>query len=378
MSKANLADNISPRVPVTELFFALIRCGIGKEEQLPATPTEQEWHELFDIAKKQTLAGIAFAGIETLPQEQRPPRNILLSWYKLSQTIRKKNAELNSKSAAVSEKFRREGFPNCILKGQGLAQLYPDPYLRTPGDIDIWLYGDSDKTLAYVRKYFPDCKPTYHHVDFPIAEGLDIEIHYRPSWMCSPSKNKKLQAFFSKNANDESATTINTAEGSFPAPSNTFNRIYILLHIYRHLFFEGIGIRQVLDYHFVTQQKITEGEKAEYIRLLKELGLYKFATAATYAMQRMFSANETTTLVPPNKKEGEFLIREILAAGNFGQHDTRYKATRRGANPTRIRDIVKRSYIMLTHYHSETLWNNYFKVWHWFWRRRHSTRHKNK
>lgn len=58
MSKADPADNISPRVPVTELFFALIRCGIGKEEQLPATPTEQEWHELFDIAKKQTLAGI--------------------------------------------------------------------------------------------------------------------------------------------------------------------------------------------------------------------------------------------------------------------------------------------------------------------------------
>ena len=57
---------------VTELFFALIRCGIGKQKALPRVPSEGEWGELFEIAKKQTLAGIAFAGIEQLPQEQRP------------------------------------------------------------------------------------------------------------------------------------------------------------------------------------------------------------------------------------------------------------------------------------------------------------------
>ena len=357
--------------PVTELFFALIRCGIGKEDRLPATPTPQEWQELFDIAKKQTLAGIAFAGIEAIPQEQRPQKEILLPWFHLSQVIRKKNAELNSKSAAVSEKFRHEGFPNCILKGQGIAQLYPDPYLRTPGDIDIWLDGGDDKILPYVKKYFPQCEPTYHHVDFPISGELDIEIHYRPSWMCNPFINKRLQKFFTDNAHKQFTNITETAEGEFPTPTNAFNRIYILLHIYRHLFFEGIGIRQILDYHFVMQQEITEEEKTTYIKLLKDLGLYKFATATTYAMQRMFCPGDTNTPIPMNRKEGEFLISEILTAGNFGQHDTRYIATKRGINLARIRDILKRSYIMLTHYHAETLWNNYFKTWHWFWRRKH-------
>ena len=62
---------------IIELFFHLIRCGIGKENALPRVPSESEWGELFEIAKKQTLAGIAFAGIEQLPQEQRPPKVII-------------------------------------------------------------------------------------------------------------------------------------------------------------------------------------------------------------------------------------------------------------------------------------------------------------
>ena len=362
--------------PVTELFFALIRCGIGKDTELPQTPSTEEWQEIFDMAKKQTLVGIAFAGIEAIPQEQRPPKSTLLQWYQLSQIIKKKNSELNRNCAAVSEKFRQEGFRNCILKGQGIAQLYPDPTLRTPGDIDIWLDGGCEKVLQYVRKFIPDCKPTYHHVDFPVSDKLDIEIHYRPSWSSSPFINNKLQAYFIQQSPEQFAHIIETPEGSFPVANTAFNRIYILLHIYRHLFFEGIGIRQILDYYFVIMQEVTEEERREHVRLLKSFGLHKFTAAATYVMQHIFNLDESHMLVAPDRKEGEFLMKEIMTAGNFGQYDTRYKATERGINAKRLRDITKRSYTLLTHYHSETLWDPAFKTWHWFWRRKHRTKTK--
>ena len=42
---------------------------------------------------------------------------------------------------SLQELRENEGFANCILKGQGNALLYPDPYMRTPGDIDIYLEG---------------------------------------------------------------------------------------------------------------------------------------------------------------------------------------------------------------------------------------------
>lgn len=362
---------IKEDITIIELFFHLIRCGIGKQNTLPCTPDAQEWNELFEISKKQTLTGIAFAGIERLPQEQRPPREILLQWYKMCTLIKSKNAELDRKCAIVSGKFKSEGFGNCILKGQGIAQLYPDPTLRTPGDIDIWLDGGEEKVLEYVKKFFPDCEPTYHHVDFPITKELEIEIHYRPSWLYNPFANRRLQRFFKENADEQFTNEITTSEGCFPTPTVAFNRIYILLHIYRHVFFEGIGMRQLLDYYFVLQQEITSEEINEYNELLKSFGLKKFAGATTYVMQQMFGLDSEHTLVEPNRRLGKFLMREIMIAGNFGKYDHRYDLGAHEYSFKRAVETVKRTMTLLTRFPDDTLWSPYFKIWHYFWRKRH-------
>ena len=352
-----------------ELFFALIRCGIGKENSLPCSPTSEQWTELFEIAKKQTLVGITFVGIERIPSEQCPPKEIILQWYTLCESIKNKNIDLNKKVVIVSEKFRSKGFSNCILKGQGIAQLYPNPLLRTPGDIDIWLDGGDKKIISYVKTIFPESSPTYHHVDFPISNDIDIEIHYRPSWMCNPSKNRRIQKFYTQQAETIFADVAKPTE-EIPAPGSTFNRIFILHHIFRHLFSEGIGIRQILDYYFVMQQDITEEEKTEYIGLLKEFGLYKFASAITYVMQRMFALDEAHTFIKPNEKEGRFLLQEIMIAGNFGMYDPRYTSTIHGLNRSHISNVAKRSLILLAHYPSEAICSPLFKIWHYFWRKR--------
>ena len=357
---------------MTTLFLALIRCGIGKADRLPFTPSSKQWDELFNIAGKQTLQGIAYAGIERLPQEQRPYKELLLKWYHLTLNIRKKNKELTKTATMVSEKFRKEGFDNCILKGQGIAQLYPNPLLRTPGDIDIWLDGGDKKVIAYVKEIFPDCAPTYHHVDFPVSDEVEIEIHYRPSWMCNPCTDRKIQRFYSAQAAELFNRNDIEELDTFPIPDIALNRIFILHHIYRHLFSEGIGIRQVLDYYFVMQQEMTEEERKAYIGQLKEFGLHKFASAVTYVMQRMFALDKEHTIVEPNRKEGEFLLREMMLAGNFGMYDTRYTTAAHGINMGHMSNIAKRSFRLFAHYPAETFWTPIFKIWHWFWRKKNS------
>ena len=361
---------MSTYIDTTELFFTLIRCGIGKEQSLPQCPAPEQWRELFDTAKKQTLAGITFAGIERIPAEQRPPKEVMLQWYSLCDNIKRHNRDLNRKVVAVSRKFNEEGFANCILKGQGIAQLYPNPLLRTPGDIDIWVDGGDKKVISYVKKFVPDCSPTYHHVDFPISNDVDIEVHYRPSWMCSPSADKKMQRFFEEQAGVQFANRVSTAEGEFPTPTVAFNRIFILQHIFRHLFFEGIGIRQVLDYYFVMMQPMTEEEKCAYVEWLKDFGLYKFACAVAYVMQRMFDIDVDHTVVEPDRKEGEFLLNEIMVAGNFGKYDKRYFSTKRGLNMAHICNLLKRTFVLLVHYPQEMLCDPFFRIWHYFWRRK--------
>ena len=354
----------------TELFFHLIRCGIGKQSKLPHSPNRQQWNALFDIAQKQTLVGIAFAGIKALPKEQLPPKNILFSWHNASELIKKENINLNKKCAAISKKFRQQGFGNCILKGQGIAQLYPEPALRTPGDIDIWLDGGYNRILEYVKKGFPKCRPTYHHVNFPIKKGVDIEIHFTPSWMHNPIKNARLQKFFTENAAIQFNNETRTAESCFPAPTATFNRIYILLHIYRHLFQEGIGLRQLLDYHFVLEHGFSQKEREECKKTLKELGLEKFAAATTYILQEKFGLESEKQIVPPDCKRGEFLLNEVMKAGNFGKYDSRYSIVSKENEFRHFLNSMKRIARLAFQYPGETLWSPYFKIWHFVWRKR--------
>lgn len=376
MQADNKATDSNGKSRITELFFALIRCGIGKSNELPCTPDKEEWEELFSIATKQTLAGIAFAGIERLPQEQRPPKRLLIAWHRVCGKINGNNATLDSRSVAVSRNFERLGFRNCILKGQGIAQLYPEPAMRTSGDVDIWLEGGADKILQYVRRCFPNCKPTYHHVDFPVKEGLSIEIHFTPSWMYSPFRNRRLQKFIADKAGNQFTNTVETTAGTIPVPTLEFNRIYILLHIYRHLFQEGIGLRQMLDYYFVLDKGFTAEERNRTVETLRSIGLLDFAAAAMYVLKERFGLEEEKLLTLPDARRGEFLLKEIMTAGNFGKYDSRYAIVPKEKEFSHFLNSMRRTIRLITQYPGETLWSPYFKIWHMIWRRRNSPNDK--
>ena len=106
------------------LFFELLQIAIGNRQVLTHTPSAEEWKELYALAQKQSLMGIAFRGIELLPQEQRPPKALLLQWYMATERIKARNAELDHKALDVANRLLGDGFPCMILKGQGIAQLY--------------------------------------------------------------------------------------------------------------------------------------------------------------------------------------------------------------------------------------------------------------
>ena len=357
---------------VTELFFALLRCGIGVDGKLPYAPSPEQWEQLLDICEKQAVIGIAYKGITSLPKEQRPPKNTLVTFFQASETIKENNIRQNKIARVVADKFKHDGFRCCILKGQGIAQLYPDPYMRTCGDTDIWLDGDTGTILNYIRKYFPKCRPTYHHVDFPIKKGVEIEVHFTPSWMHSPLKNSRLQKFFTKQSPIQFSNITESAEGSFPSPTLAFNRIYILLHIYRHLFQEGIGLRQLLDYHFVLDKGFTPTEKEDTLKTIDKLGLTRFCAAVMYLLQNRFGLKEEKLLLPPDRKAGEFLLGEIMQAGNFGMYDSRYAIVSNKAEFRHFLNSMQRISRLTFHYPSETFWSPYFKMWHFFWRKRHA------
>ena len=235
-----------------KIFFDFLRFCIGSAKEIPDSLKEADWKELYAIAQKQALLGVLFYGIQRLPKELAPEQKLLMQWMAMAEQIRKQNIKLFQDSVKVCQNFENEGFANCILKGQGNALLYPDPYMRTPGDIDIYLSGGRRKIMKYVNRVCPNQVMRYHHVDFPVMKTA-IEVHFTPSYMFCPIHNRRMQKWFEK-VMDEQCNhrgSLPDGYGEIHVPQVSFNVIYILSHLYRHIFTEGIGLRQLLDYYYV-------------------------------------------------------------------------------------------------------------------------------
>ena len=236
-----------------KIFFDFLRFCIGSAKEIPDSLKEADWKELYAIAKKQCLVGVLFDGIKKLPAEHvGMEKELLPQWMAESQMLEKTNVRLNDAAILVSEWFRKKEFRTCILKGQGNALMYPNPYSRTPGDIDIWVEGGDKRVISFVRSISPPEKACYHHIEFPSYKGVEVEVHYRPSFLLCFWHNRKLQKYYERVKEEQFSHRVKLGEqGEVAIPTAEFNLIFQLTHIFSHLMNEGIGLRQLLDYYYV-------------------------------------------------------------------------------------------------------------------------------
>ena len=236
-----------------QIFFDFLRFCIGSESEIPSSLKEADWKKLYTIARKQCLVGVLFDGIKKLPVEYvGMKKELLLQWMAESQMLEKANVRLNDAAIQVSEWFRKKGFRTCILKGQGNALLYPNGLHRTPGDIDIWVEGGDKRVISFVRSISPHEKACYHHIEFPSYKGVEVEVHYRPSFQLCFWHNRKLQKYYERVKDEQFSHRVMLGEqGEISIPTAEFNLIFQLTHIFAHLMNEGIGLKQLLDYYFV-------------------------------------------------------------------------------------------------------------------------------
>ena len=359
---------------LAKLFFELLQITVGNRKALSSSPTEEEWLALFSLSRRQAVAAAIFEGINRLPENQRPQRPLLLQWCAVVVSIENKNSIINKAATDLTEKISAAGFESCILKGQGVAQYYPNPLSRQCGDIDIWLGGGDKKVIEYVRSLSPESKAIYHHIEAPQFEGVEIEVHYRPSYFRSPFTNHILQKWASEQFLSQSAHKVILPGQSIEVsvPTTDFNLIYLLLHIHAHFLQEGIGLRQLMDYYYVLTSGITSDQKKEAVRVIKKFSMTRFTSAVMYVLQQVFGLTEEHFLISADSRDGKRLLEEIMRVGNFGQYDPR-NIKKRGRSALYVgwmnilRDL---QYIRMSP--SEVFWLPYFKIWHLFWRQAHN------
>ena len=355
---------------ISEQFFQLVRYAI--DEHAPAPQIEaDDWETMRDMARKQSVLGVVFRSVQRMGQNATIPRQLKMNWFYKVNQIKTRNMLLNQRSAELVAMFQKDGFDCCVLKGQGNAMMYPDPYARSSGDIDLQVKGGRDVVVQYVKKRFPHTKTAYQHVDYPVFKNVSVEVHYLPVYLNNPLYNRRLTKWFDDHSDEMYGHEVELPGdgGRISVPSLRFNIFFQMAHMMHHFMDEGIGLRHMVDYYYLLRKVHEEGIPTDGIdQELNRLGLRKFAGAVMFVMHEVLGLEDRCLIVPVDKNRGETLLNEILNGGNFGKHSGLTEHSLASKN------IIKywRTMHFIREYPAEALCEPVFRTWHFFWRLKHT------
>ena len=358
-------------------IFLFLRYSLRDKVDMSMVVANMDWQQLYSFATKQTIIGICFDGIKRLSEEypeelKKNPieRDLLMTWMGVSQQIRRQNMKVNAVAGKLFAMLRVDGMRCCVLKGQGNALMYPNPYSRTPGDIDVWIHASRERIMEYAQKRFElgdDIR--LQHLETS-SDGVPVELHFFPCSMNNPIYHARLQKWFRRNADLQCSHIVRLPDGAgdIAIPTTAFNVIYQLTHLYHHFFDEGIGMRQIIDYYYVVNNDELLAIKDTLQKELKHLGLWKFARAVMYVLKEVLGLAEDKMIVPADEKRGRLLLAEILDGGNFGRHFTKYAGFTHQSMGKKYFLKIWRNMHFVRYYPAEALSEPIFRTWHFFWR----------
>ncbi len=350
-------------------YLEFLRYCLDDKAPLPHSTQSIDWMDLFNFARKQTAEATFWRGIQRMDRENGVKLTDVevLAWMARREKISRRNKEVNEKVKWVWNNFKREGFRSCLLKGQGNGLYYPEADMRTSGDIDIWVEGGDKKVIAYVDSIQPGFKRVYHHIEFRKAGKVGIEVHYRPSWMSNPIYNRRLQEWFESHS--DACFSHKNAQLGCCVPTDEFNQIYLLSHFYCHLIREGVGLRHLIDYYYLLKR--CDGKSLVPPSEIRRLGLGKVAGAMMWVLKDILGMDPSLLLYPTDESRGRMLLNEIMQGGNFGHHDERMLSGKTSSHSKHNLQVLVRDVRLVRYFPSECFWEPWFRLWHYFWRKRH-------
>ena len=254
-----------------QALFALLQAGLwGRFDEAAASAfplSAGEWERVFTLARQQTVTGIAFRGLDFLPEEAAPPMGIMAKWMAHADRIEQSNRVMNETVARLYGHFASAGVEAVLQKGQGVAAMYPEPLLRECGDIDLYFPGHdgvSDPLAGIdgaVRERQPDDSWSY------VVDGIIVEHHTDLLDIQSPRAKRYVKRLIEEKG-FEKVVTGDGVEVLVPAPE--VNLLLLSSHILKHAFGVGIGLRQFCDYAVARRYyegRVNEEEMREIWRM---------------------------------------------------------------------------------------------------------------
>ena len=318
-----------------EQFLELLRAGLWGT---PADPTHfpvgsTDWKQILRIAKEQTVQVIIADGIETLPQENWPPKEALMKLLMVRVKTSQMHTLLNSNIRLIVNALNSEGVPSVLLKGQGVAQNYRNPESRMCGDIDLYVGREYfEQASNVICKLDPtqikeEIEHEALHRNFTI-NGSELELHQKSTGSANKRQIRLIDTWTRESLDnhfqDKTLPIVNFSNTPVQIPSATYNAVFILQHAARHMITEGISLRQVCDWTMLLHRHHADINEAELQETLDKLHMSTiWKEFGILAVNHLNLNPEELPLAPKRLRSNKtsLILNHLFLSGNFGHYD---------------------------------------------------------
>lgn len=237
---------------------------------------------------------------------------------KLSRTL-SNNAKVDFEHIRICGIMKNAGIPCTILKGFASALYYPDPLMRSMGDVDFLVDTDDFEKAseALKNKGYESAEKGNDVHDIFLGKICRCEMHFQPSGIPHGKSGVKVRKYLSGLL--ENSQIVQTELGELTVPSIYHHGLIILLHMCHHLTGDGLGLRHLCDWA-VFLNSIGEEKFLElFEKTIKDIGLWEFAKTMTLISCEYLGLPGMSWAKNADKKTADYVLIDIIIGGNFGQ-----------------------------------------------------------
>ncbi len=221
--------------------------------------------------------------------------------------------------------LEKAGVPVLVLKGSGVAELYPVPELRKSGDVDVLIPKDrleaATKLLAENGFTAKEIQHANHHLVFNSGDGIDLELH---TMLAEPFRDRGinrcmdrlLPACFEKKEYKECMGV------SLPVLAEPYQALQLLLHMLQHFLRAGFGLKLLCDWVVFWNRDEARKMVPEFLKLAGECNVREFSETITMVCKEFLGLRSDLPMGRRrDRRLAEDFLQDVFAAEEFGKAD---------------------------------------------------------
>ena len=312
----------------TEAFFALLRSGLWEKDVSLLPCGLVDFDAIYKLAEEQSVIGLVAAALEhvDIKVEKLKSRPFILWVFAQEQ----KNASMNELINWLMLRLKERKVEAVLVKGQGIAQCYERPNWRTCGDIDLFLapenYEKAKSILLPIASSAGKEIQYEKHLDMTIGDH-SVEIHGTMNTSVSDQIDKTQAAIQKNMFNEKSYRNWFNGEDSVLLPAPNEDIVFVFVHIIKHFYKGGIGLRQICDY---CRLLWTYRDSINHDLLLSRLTqmdiLDEWKSIAALSVNYLGMPSDAIPIYDSASRwshKASKILRIVLQKGNFGHNEDR-------------------------------------------------------